>query len=216
MFWACRCPFSKHSKKQNIERNIMQEEWRDVVGCEGCYEVSNLGRVRGVARTLKDGRCWKPRVMKLIKHPAGYLQIRLSSANGIKNTYKVHRLVAMAFIPNPNNLPQIDHIDGNRANNTAENLRWCTAGENSNNPITRSRMSCSAHISKIGKFGKLNNATKPVVCIETGILYWGTHEVNRKLGIDGSHVTSVCKGKQKTCGGYHWRYATIEEIEIVN
>ena len=105
----------------------MEELWRPVKDWEGKYEVSNLGRVRN-AKTL--------RVRKLREHKEGYLTIGFTTyENGKRNCkfYLVHRLVALAFIPNPTGLPVVDHIDKNKHNNCVENLRWVTAQENSRN-----------------------------------------------------------------------------------
>lgn len=108
---------------------IMQEEiWKDVVGYEGYYQVSNLGNVR----SIKYGKISN---MYLRKHKYGYMTIRFS-VNGIVRGYKIHRLVAEAFIPNPENKPHIDHINTIRTDNRVENLRWVTRTENANNPLT--------------------------------------------------------------------------------
>lgn len=113
----------------------MQDEeiWKDVVGHEGRYQVSNFGNVKSIG-TLhsQGGRILKPVVKE------GYFYVCLYG-NNTKKIYSIHRLVAMAFIPNPNNKPCVDHIDGDRSNNRSENLRWVTYKENANNPISLSR-----------------------------------------------------------------------------
>lgn len=99
------------------------EEWRDVVGYEGLYEVSSLGRVRNVGDPRYIGL-----IMATIKSKAGYLRVGLS--NGRKRRmFTSHRLVALAFVPNPEKKPQINHKDGNKMNNHPSNLEWCTAKE---------------------------------------------------------------------------------------
>lgn len=113
----------------------MQEEiWVPVVGYEGCYEVSNLGRVRGLYNRVY-GRILSPACSN-----KGYRYVCLYKNKKSKNI-KVYRLVATAFLPNPLNLPEVDHIDGSRDNDIAINLRWVTHQENINNPITRERFS---------------------------------------------------------------------------
>lgn len=102
------------------------EIWKDVPGYAGTYQVSNFGRVKSLRKVLKAG---------LRK---GYLYISLRNKK-----FNIHRLVAIAFIPNPGNLPEIDHIDGNPLNNNANNLKWATRQQNELNPITRSRISKS-------------------------------------------------------------------------
>lgn len=112
----------------------MEEIWKDVVGYEGLYQVSNLGRVKSLrSKRSKDG------IMSLGKKQ-GYSVIIVPNGKSRKMLL-VHRLVAQAFIPNPENKPHIDHINGDRKDNRVENLRWCTPLENMNNPITKQRVS---------------------------------------------------------------------------
>ena len=96
------------------------EEWKNVIGYEGLYEVSNIGNVRNVRRNT---------LLKLSKNNYGYIQVSLYK-NGIRTGLKVHRLVAEAFLPNPDNLPQVNHLDEDKTNNRVENLEWCTAKYN--------------------------------------------------------------------------------------
>ena len=119
--------------------NLLNETWKPIKGYEGLYEVSSLGNVRSVDRHLmfSDRCCFlkgKPR--KPYYKSDGYLKVRLYK-NGQGKNYSVHRLVAEAFIPNPNDLPFIDHINTIRDDNKVENLQWCTQKENCNNPLTR-------------------------------------------------------------------------------
>lgn len=113
----------------------MKEIWKDIQGYEGIYQVSNLGRVRSVDRVVihKDGvkHLYRGRVLKPHYNTSKYLAIGLHY-NGISNTYLVHRLVAQVFIPNPNNLPEVNHIDEVITNNKVDNLEWCTSEYNNN------------------------------------------------------------------------------------
>ena len=114
----------------------MEEVWKDINGYEGIYQVSNLGRVKAVERTWYSGRngCIKKtkpeHIMKYrLAKNTGYCLLKLTKYGKEKHVF-VHRLVAETFIPNPNNLPEINHIDGNKENNCINNLEWCTAKEN--------------------------------------------------------------------------------------
>lgn len=101
-----------------------QEIWRDIKGYEGKYQVSNFGNVRSLMYHNTKG-IKRISLLKPATDGKGYLRCALSK-NNILTTFKVHRLVAQAFIPNPNNYPQINHIDGNKKNNKVDNLEWCT------------------------------------------------------------------------------------------
>lgn len=98
------------------------EIWKDIDGYDGYYQVSNMGNVRNAV---------KSKILKQQKSRNGYLTVSLTKNNKL-TTYRVHRLVASAFIPNPDNKPSVNHIDCDPLNNKAENLEWCTAQENSN------------------------------------------------------------------------------------
>ena len=107
----------------------MIEEWRPVVGYEGLYEVSSYGRVRGVDRYDNRNCFRKGKVLSPFKDRYGYLSVVLS-CNGKCKTTNVHRLVAKAFLPNPDNLPQVNHKDEVKLNNCVDNLEWCSAKYN--------------------------------------------------------------------------------------
>lgn len=123
------------------------ETWKEIKGYENLYQVSNLGRVRSLDRITVSGRGNGDRLIKGRILVGGvtnkYHFVLLTQLDGTKKNYYRHRLVAEAFIPNPDNKPCVDHIDGNPNNNALDNLRWVTASENQNNPITLERMSCA-------------------------------------------------------------------------
>lgn len=98
------------------------EEWKNIIGYEGLYEVSDKGNVRNVRRNT---------LLKLSKNNYGYIQVYLYK-NSIRTGLKVHRLVAQAFIPNPDNLPEVNHLDEDKTNNRVDNLEWCTHKYNVN------------------------------------------------------------------------------------
>lgn len=169
------------------------EEWKQVQGYES-YEISNQGRVRNQA-----GHIMKPYIKA-----DGYACIKLCK-NNIRKNFRIHRLVAQAFIPNPENKEFVDHINGIRNDNRVENLRWCTRAENNNFELARKHNSESKKNSEAIK--KWANARKKKVrCIELNIVFNSITEAGEKLGINFSNISAVCKGKRETCGGYHWEY----------
>ena len=166
----------------------MNEEWRDIEGYEGLYQISNLGRVRslncrghkgciGILTPRLDGK--------------GYEMVALYKEGKARNT-KVHRLVAQAFIPNPNNYPQVNHKDENKTNNDVKNLEWCT-NEYNHNYGTRNE--------RVGK-----SLSKKVICITTGEIFNSMREACSKYNIHTGSMTECCQGKRKTAGGYKWEY----------
>lgn len=195
----------------------MEEEiWKPVVGYEGYYEVSNLGNVRSLNYNKTGSiKLLSPSVLR-----SGRLQVLLCF-DGRQKHKLVHRLVAEAFISNPENKPNIDHIDTDFTNNRVENLRWCTQSENNMNPITRKRLS-AAGVSKMKrqwKMGCFDYRKKPVVQLTLGgelIRVWeSTNSAGTALGIGAGDIGHCCKGKygRKTRGGYKWKYLSDYEQE---
>lgn len=178
----------------------MAEEWRDVVGYEGYYEVSNMGRVRSIGRYVKTAwgfRFKQPHIMSENIHPiTGYHMVCLAK-DGAKRTYMVHRLVAFAFIANPENKPQINHKNENKSDNRSANLEWMTAKENNNFGTKNER------VSKANKTSKC----KPVAQIKDGVvveIFPST--ISAKHIADPGHIGACALGKRLTAGGYAWKY----------
>lgn len=201
------------------------EVWKDVIGYEGLYIVSSMGRIKSLDRIIATSngknQLHKGKMMKLLDNGNGYFFVRIKG----KISY-IHRLVAKAFIPNPDNLPEVDHIDTNKGNNKVGNLKWASRKDNCNNELTRS------HITEAQKGRKVSEETKrklsesckgrkhteearrkiseaqykKVYCIELDRIFNSIKEASNELKINGGHISSCCRGKRKTCGGYHWIY----------
>lgn len=144
-----------------MEEIKVGERWKDIKDFPN-YQISNYGRVKSKERITKVGIknvkqvIRKEKILKPLKITKGYLGIRLYNNSNAK-TFKIHRLVATYFIPNPNNLPQVNHIDGNKENNFVNNLEWCTCNENMEHSYKiglRNKDILRENMSKLGKTGK--------------------------------------------------------------
>lgn len=188
----------------------MNEIWKDIEGLQGFYQVSNLGKVRSVDRHIKysDKRShrYEGKIL-LTKINRGYEYLSVS-INSKSMTFKVHRLVAQAFIPNPNNYPQVNHIDENKLNNHAENLEWCTS-EYNNQYGTKPEKS-KANTPKTDRAISHRHLGKKVVMTDLSgnILkeFYAINEAQRLTGIRKDTISRCCQGKQNTSGGYRWMY----------
>lgn len=169
------------------------EIWKDCKGYEGRYQVSTEG---GVWSVISQKR------LKTTTNKGGYLSVQLTASNGkIKREY-IHRLVAIAFIDNPDNLPQVNHKDEDKQNNKIDNLEWCTAKYNNNYGTRNERARTNREYKKLGEHPQ----AKAVKCIELDRVFSCAKEASKELLIDNSDIGKACKGKLKTAGGYHWVY----------
>lgn len=127
MFNVDEIKFTTNIKYKKLQ--LPGEIWKDAVGWEGEYEVSNIGRVRSKSRYVKQNYWREGKILITCISKLGYEQVPLRTKRMSKNT-SIHRLVAQAFIPNPENKPEVNHLDNNRSNNKVENLEWVTKSEN--------------------------------------------------------------------------------------
>lgn len=208
-----------------MEKEI--EIWKPIKGYEGLYEVSNKQRVRSVDRVLNHptGKCLvKSKIKTLQISNKGYYCLSLYK-NGKGKVHLLHRLIAIAFIPNLSNLHEIDHINGDKKDNRIENLRWCTRKINMNNPITKSRMSVyyknESFKERRMQARILNNRrTAPKKVYQYTIdgafskEYKTTIDAEKETGVKKELITASCRENgKKSAGGFLWSYKKFERIE---
>ena len=197
------------------------ETWRPVVGYEGLYEVSDFGDVRSL-NYLHTG---KTRVLKLIKEKKGYLLVNLYKEGKMK-MYKAHRLVAQAFIDNPDNLPEVNHIDEDKTNNRVSNLEWCNHIYNSNHGTRNQRIAETQKGSKRPYMSEVqrNNPKKSEIVLQMTLDYvfvkeWPSTKECGRNGFTQSAVAACCRneyGKQENVyKGYRWIKKEDYEKQLV-
>ena len=177
------------------------EEWKVVEGTYGALEVSSYGRVKS---NLRDGRILKTTVDK-----KGYHRLRMT-INREKYAFKLHRLVAIAFVPNPDNKPQVNHIDGNKNNNAASNLEWASNLENAH------------HAMKAGLWDAVYQATlkenesrkKPIIAFKDGQAIEFSSIADAERAIGTRHITDVLKGKRRQAKGYVFAYKEGGDVDV--
>ena len=165
-----------------------EEIWCPIKGYEGLYEVSDKGRVKSVGYG-------KERILKPGRNSRGYLQFCLWK-NGEQKMYLVHRLVAQTFIPNPDNLPEVNHKDEDKENNSVQNLEWCDRKYNLNFGTRAQRQSekCSKPVLQYTKSGEFVREWKSIM------------DVQRNLNYNQSNISKCCTGKCKSAYGFIWRF----------
>jgi hypothetical protein len=153
---------------------------KDIKGYEDLYAITMTGRVWSYRRK---------KFLKPNKRKDGYLQVTLCK-NGNQKNFQIHRLVAETYIPNPDGKSCVGHIDDDKTNNCWDNLYWTTVFNNNN----------------YGKRAKSKCGAKKVICIETGQVFRTLSEAANEMNLNVGNICSVCHGRGKACGGYHFEY----------
>ena len=163
---------------------MTEEIWCPIKGYEGLYQVSDKGSVKSIGYG-------KERILKPGRIKTGYLRVNLCK-NGEKKNWLVHRIVAQAFIPNPDNLPEVNHKDEDKENNSVQNLEWCDGKYNINYGTRTDR--CSKPVLQFTKDGKLVREWK------------SASDVERNLGYFQNYISSCCTGKCKSAYDFIWKF----------
>ena len=178
----------------------MNEVWKDVVGYEGYYEVSNFGNVRSITR-VKRGKQIKP-----LKRKHGYLAVQLWGKGGNKRgfkTFSIHRLVAESFIQNPNNYPEVNHIDEDKANNCVENLEWVTHKQNMNCGTIKERFK-----------GRKSHRARPIIQYDKQMNpiaeFESASDAGKKLQMNYHNIQNALY-KGHLSNGYYWKFKYTKE-----
>jgi len=183
------------------------EVWKFISGYEGMYQVSSLGRVRSVDRSmvLPSGKIRRDpgRYIKTTIHPKGYHYV-VMSRDGFTKRFLLHRIVAQTFIPNPECKPQVNHIDGVKSNNNVENLEWVTETENISHALSSGLI--------VRKRNQYKKMMKPVLCVELDIVFESISDATKYLKNNvnpkayDSSIVDCASGRVKTAYGYTWKY----------
>lgn len=184
-----------------------KEEWRDIEDYEGLYQVSNLGQVK----SLNYNHTGREQILKPYMSKNGYLKVCISN-NGKHTNHLVHRLVGNAFLPNPQNLPQINHKrEDAKEDNRVENLEWCSAAYN---------LAYGTRLERIAKANTNGKRSKPVFQFDLSgklLMIWpSTKEIERQLGYKNNYIGGCCLGKYKQAYGFLWSYNQQIVISLVH
>lgn len=177
----------------------MAEEWREILGFDVLYEVSNLGRVR-TRHDGKKGYTKEYRFVNPTDNGKGYMRFNWKTGGKHRTVY-IHRLVAELFVENPMNYSEINHKDENKSNNKADNLEWCAHLYNCNYGTRNKRTS--------------EKRSYPVLCVETGEIFKSLDDAAAVYGVVKNAILNCIKGRSKSSGGYTWRRADVDSCRLL-
>jgi len=176
-------------------------KWKEIEGYEGLYKVSDTGRVKRMEREVvrKDGAVmhYKERELKPWSTRKGYQRVELSDADKNRKKFLVHRLVAEQFIPNPDNLEQVNHIDGDKSNNNVENLEWVSNYENYKDALESGYRPEFTLPKKVGQYDLDGNLIEK---------YESLSQCAKVFGCRASRIAEVCRGDRNTAYGYKFKF----------
>jgi hypothetical protein len=213
-YYICKKYIMQNNYQKMGLSDLEGEIWKPITQYNGAYQVSNLGRIKSLARTIlfnhpKFGESkisYHEKIMKQVE-ANGYLMIGLYDENGKNSSFRVHRLIMIAFVSNPENKPFVNHIDGNKLNNNLSNLEWCTSSENM---VHAYKHGLSPKIS-----GKDHHQSKTVYQYDFSGNLLGTYgscgEASRATGYNGSQINKVCMGKLRFYKDNVWSYIELEK-----
>lgn len=185
----------------------MEEIWKDVIGYEGLYQISNYGNIKSLKKWIRQYNKYinKEKLLKPCVNKIGYYVVVLYK-NKNKRSHLLHRLIAEAFIPNPENKPQINHIDGNKMNYNISNLEWCTQSENMIHAFKNGLEKPNKPM--LNRKGNKNPLSKKVIQFDLNNNF--INEYNSYTEATNitkiNHIGDCCNGKLKTAGGFIWKY----------
>lgn len=173
------------------------EIWKDIKGYEGIYQVSDLGIIKSLPIDRNNQHSHKTILLKPRVDRDGYLLVTLR-CKGKNKTFRVHRLVAQAFIPNPENKPQVNHIDEDKTNNMVSNLEWVTAKENVNHGTCIVR----SHLSQINDVNRSKRVKLVDICTGEYNSFKSISEASRSTGLSGGNISKCARGITRRVGNY--------------
>ena len=188
---------------ENSLKKVTCEQWRDIQGFEGLYQISDHGRVKSNDRVISQSNrygtttihVYKGRILKESMNPNGYIHVDLHK-EGKTIRFLIHRLVAIHFLEKQDGQNIINHLDGNKSNNTVSNLEWCTQSQNIQYAYDHGTK-IPPHMKRIAQYDMDGNLIK---------IWSSVSDVCRELKLQSSNIAKVCRGQRNHAGGFKWQY----------